>query len=61
MLRRRLSQALPPLKTCPTPSLIIEGELDLEQPTLDFGYQLQRLARSDKATLPNFARVISPC
>ena len=45
MLRRRLSQAFTATKKpTPPPSLLIEGLLDLEQLTLDFGYQLQRLA-----------------
>ncbi len=45
MLRRRLSQAFTATKKpTPPPSLLIEGLLDLEQLTLDFGYQLQRIA-----------------
>ncbi|MBI5930877.1 MAG: single-stranded-DNA-specific exonuclease RecJ [Chloroflexi bacterium] len=45
MLRRRLSQAFTTTKKpAPPPSLLIEGELGLEHLTLDFGYQLQRLA-----------------
>lgn len=45
MLRRRLSQAFATTKKpAPPPSLLIEGELELERLTLDFGYQLQRLA-----------------
>ncbi|GIK63408.1 MAG: hypothetical protein BroJett018_12020 [Chloroflexota bacterium] len=56
MLRRRLSQAFATTKqNAPPPSLLIEGQLDLEQLTLDFGYQLQRLAPFGEGNpIPNF-------
>lgn len=45
MLRRRLSQAFAVTKKAvPPPSLFIEGRIPLEQLSIDFGYQLQRLA-----------------
>ncbi|MBZ0317622.1 MAG: single-stranded-DNA-specific exonuclease RecJ [Anaerolineae bacterium] len=56
MLRRRLSQAFAATKkTAPPPSLLIEGQLDWGQLTLDFGYQLQRLAPFGEGNpIPNF-------